>query len=343
MQSKKCMEITYTFCFLLILCRHSTISHRVSMHKILLFVLLMPLSWCSISQEENKWNITPIYSDINIQNILSYMEISKDENTREYRIMHALLTTVEAPCMGKWFLEYRECFTENLEKEEKNFEIDQILGDHLFLLKWSLSGEIAYFRYYQELDDAPMIAYSSNENVWCTIVGSIVLSENNHPFPVVLSYSDSLKEWNTLSLLWFSSQKSYTGSRDSFTHENPCEYHTFWPDIGNIFYAFQKENRTYLFIKSGDGGGSGEFVYTVFVNEWNNNIFQPIIISWWTNGVSPFHFISYSDNGQQTHIKRISILDRYKNQPFVYEVYFEDNRRWVVSAIGKLLESSLKY
>lgn len=312
------------------------------MHKILILIFLVSLSWCSISQEENKWSIAPIYSDSNIQNILSYMEIRKDENAREYHIMHTLLTKAEAPCMGKWFLEYRECFTENLEKEERNFEVDRILGDKFFSLKWSLRSEIASFRYYQELDDALMVIYSDNENVWCTIVGSIILSENNHQFPVVLSYSDSLKEWDVLSLLWFSSQKSYTGSRDSFTHENPCVYHTFWPDIGNIFYAFQKENRTYLFIKSGDGGGSGEFAYTVFVNEWNNNIFQPIIRSWWTNGVSPFHFISYSDNGQQTHVKRMSILDEYKNQPFVYEVYFEDERRWIVSAIRGLLGNSLE-
>lgn len=270
------------------------------------------------------------------------MEIDKEKNVREYHIMHELLTKVEAPCMGKWFLEYRECFAMNLEEEE-NFEIDQRLSDQLFSLKWSLRDETAYFEYYKELDDAPMARIDATVPIKCTILTQTSIKQTDYTMPIAISYSDRFPEIDVLFSSWSAyHQKQSTSVNGPFTHENPCEYHTFWPDIGNIFYTFQKENRTYLFIKSGDGGGSGEFRYTIFVNKVGNHSFQPIMDSPGTNSLPPSYLIGYNKDAKQTTLQRISILDQYKNQPFVYKVYFEDSRRWIVSAIGKLLESSFE-
>ena len=46
-----------------------------------------------------------------------------------------------------------------------------------------------------------------------------------------------------------------------------------------------------------------------------------------TNGLPPSYIVGYNQNTKQLAVEKISILDQNKNQPFVYKVYLEDERR----------------
>lgn len=306
------------------------------MYRLFFLAVVLFLSSCS-TLSRNTTEIPQDYSDQNVREILWFMEISETE--ANYPTIYTILTSSEKPCMWRDFEGYRECFIKNLGDVQKNYQITEKLDNALSIFSMSLAEEISSIDLYTEIDALPIL-WIQDIGWTCMISWYRIFDQGAFTGQsVVLSYWNSQKE---LSRIFSKSQNLKPKSLSwILLHENPCESYTWWPDVGNIFYFKRVWGNNYLFIKTSDGGGSGDFNYTIYWNhnEWKirENEYKPIATlpaySWFT----PIPRTMRDEEWDEVAMLHRNIIEEFKNQPFQYITEFENQRTGYIYEIRDIL------
>ncbi|MBC7503680.1 hypothetical protein H7169_01815 [Candidatus Gracilibacteria bacterium] len=129
--------------------------------------------------------------------------------------------------------------------------------------------------------------------------------------------------------------KNNGGTEEFRGHENPCIGATFGPDTGNIFYTWRTDTLQFFWVKDADGGGSGDFSYTIFSHPIGSREFIPIgqFFAW--NGIVPF-VQDINTGGGASQIGH-SIIEAKKNELFLYTKYTENKRTGSINTIKEIL------
>ena len=309
------------------------------MSKFVLLISLFAITSCSFSSKEQELVLENLsqYSDHNIREIMGHMEIL-DTDTN-FPMAFDILTRSEKPCIGKDFIGYRECFLKGLFDVRKEYQITEKLDSIFSIFSMSIAEEITSFSLYKEVDDlSSMWVWAKKWECrlsWYRIFDQGAFTGQS----VVISYWSSQKELaNILSKSQNLSSKSLSGI---LLHENPCEWYTWWPDNWNIFYFSQIWENQYFFIKTSDGGWSGDFNYTIFWNHNERSIrennYSPIATfpaySWFT----PIPQIIRDGQGNNVGMKHKEIIKEFKNRPFLYITLFENQRAGYIYQIVEIL------
>lgn len=305
---------------------------------ITLFLLLI---FVSCSHQNNLWSqsvaSTWSFDDRNVRQIIGFMEIINTDP--EYPMVYEIISRSEKSCIWKDFIGYRECFIKNLVDSQKNYQITEKLDNILSIFRMSLAEEISSIDLYKEID---MLRVFWIQNIgWTCIIGWYRTFDQGAftGQSVVLSYWDSQKELShTLSKSRNLKPKSLSWI---LLHENPCEFHTWWPDVWHIFYFSQVWKNNYFFIKTSDGWWSGDFNYTVYWNhtEWKNheNEYKPIATFPAYSWLTPIPQIMRDEEWSEVAMLHRNIIEEYKNQPFQYVTEFENQRTGYIYQIVSIL------
>lgn len=298
--------------------------------RIFLFVCLVFVSSCSSiwdqkapenimnSEERNKYIVYNI--------LWPFFEMESEKNS---------LTTpfiqIQNTCFEKDFLSYRKCFIDALTEEYHSIIYTSQQEEFYQTFLGSLKKEMEYYPYYRELArmDYPSRERFSIDNKDCYIVGTgsyrteYVWKISETSTDIQLSYSSEERE--NLLQMFPSWKDAYVYDTASFTGSyydpnNPCLFRTFWPAYWNIIFTRVVWDVLFLFIKVNEWAWSGEFNYSVFVFNKDSRQYINIGSFWAWGGIIPFQ-----DN-LNLEEEKISPLDIYKNQPFLYYSFFEDRR-----------------
>lgn len=311
-----------------------------------LLVFLSVFTSCSFSSSEEELVIKnlPQYSDQNIRQIIGFMEILDTDTV--YPMVYDILTRSEKLCIWKDFIWYRECFLVYLWEEKKKIIYNTNMYNHeketiynnIALFEHSLRQEISFLKLYWEIDSlASLWAWediSGCRLAWYRTFDQGAFTGQN----VVLSYRDSQKKLSHI----LSKSKNLNPKSLSWVlrHENPCESHTWWPDDGHIFYFSEVWKSQYFFIKTSDGGWSGDFNYTVYHNHGitGEEKYTPIAtfpaFYWFT----PIPQIIRDEEWNAVGMKHRKILEEFKNRPFQYITLFENRRTGYIYQIAGILD-----
>lgn len=241
------------------------------------------------------------------------------------------LIEIQERCEGEDFVEYRECFLKGMQETQGSL-IHNSQEQEFFEVFWhTLQREIEYYTYYQELDDMdyPEDEVFSLEEKDCYIVSTwwfrseYMWTISEHSIPIVVSYNTNDRD----SLIWafpsWSSATIYDTKSFSwygFDPDYPCMYRTFGPSYGNIVHTETIWDNLYIFIKVNEWAWSGEFYYSVFIYNLTSHTHTNIWWFWAWSGIIPF---SYNLNMER---QKTSLIEAYKNQPFLYYQVFENKR-----------------
>lgn len=317
------------------------------MQKFIFLTVLFILSSCSFSSKEPVviYENLGEYSDQNIRQIIGFMEILDTDTV--YPIIYDILTRSEKLCIWKDYVWYRECFLVYLSEEQKKIINNTKMHNHeketiynsIDLFEYSLRQEISFLELYREVDSlASLWAWEDNSKcrlAWYRTFGQDFFITGSS---VVLSYHSSQKE---LSHILSKSQDLNPKSLSwMYIHENPCGFYTFWPDAWNIFYFSQVWKNQYFFIKTSDGGWSGEFHYTIYHNHGftGEEKYTPIATFPAYGWATPFPQIMRDEEWNEVGMIHYEIITEFRNLPFQYMTLFEAKRTGYIYQIARMLD-----
>lgn len=316
------------------------------MFKLIPLFFLLILTSCDISPKEQVKvsDIPSEYSDQNIRQITGFMEVL--DTDKEYPILYDILTRSEKPCIWKDFVGYRECFLIGLWKEQeeivKNTQMynheKEFIYNNIALFEHSLRQEVSYLEFYKEIDDLPTVSFKE-DNSDCRLAWYRAFDQGSFTWQhVTLSYLTSQRKLSQI----FLKAENFDPKSLSWVllHENPCKWNTWWPDPWYIFHFSEAWKNQYFFIKTADGGWSGDFNYTIYHNHgvtWEEK-YTPIAtfpaFSWFT----PTPQIVANEEWNAITMKHRKIMEEFKNRPFQYITLFEDRRMGYIYQIARILD-----
>ncbi len=328
------------------------------MHYTLLFSLLLVLTACNpLQQQTTDIADTPIREisiderrEWQVRSILGQFWIEDYMPTTESQNVSDFLSSSMLSCEWKEYIEYRNCMISKLESWRAQ-EIHTSRTDELArILIQSLKEEIDLKDIYTVVDGAPYLPMQyTGESNKCHIITSKDIREpwSEYGKWIILSYLDTyswsieiIKEPETVYLPQWDLLRNNGWTEEFRWHENPCIGATFGPDAGNIFYTWRTDTLQFFWIKDVDGGGSGEFSYTIFAHPIGSREFRPIgqFFAW--SGIVPF--VQDINTGGGTSRVQHSIITKKKNEAFLYTMYTENKRTGVIDTLKEILTTYIR-
>ena len=296
------------------------------------------------------------YEDHYISNILGPMGIDEIKLREEYMRIKNIFIQIQIKCRDKWFLEYRQCLILELNSQIKTAWFSDEIDKKFQLLITSIEDEIRFIPHYLNLDQSSMpgnLPFGEwNEKaipdcnvLFWTGVSHLNYMGNPTTTVVLLSYFDNFSRLEEIFPKWKYHKEQYKKNKTkvySAHTNNPCSYWTFGPDKGNILFFIENEDLVYLFIHESEGAWSGEFDYSIFVNQKGTQKFTQVGNFHSRSGIIPYYAEFYPEHDKSSRNVREKILELYRNRVFLYSSYFLNQDTYITSSTIDLLEKSLK-
>ncbi len=323
------------------------------MYNTLLLIFCLFLTACNPWQEVNI-NIadTPIKKmssndrrEWQVRNIFGHFWIEDYTPTAESQSISTFLSSSMLSCEWKEYSEYRYCLIGKLESWRSYWMYTSRTDDLARIMIQSLKEEIELKNIYAVVDSAPYLPMQyTGESNKCHIIASKDIRKpwSEYGKWIILSYLDEyswsiipLRAPETVYLPQGDLLKNNGWTEEFRWHENPCIGFTFGPDAGNIFYTWRTDTLQFFWLKDADGGGSGDFSYTIFAHPIASREFRPIgQFSAWS-GIVPF--VQDINTGGGTSQIQHSIITKKKNEAFLYTMYTENKRTGVIDTLKEML------
>lgn len=301
--------------------------------------------------------------NINTSMILANMDINEESiftggvwvsGNPKYTGGYNLLNWVESRCVGSDFEEFRVCLIEWL--LEVRDEFDKVTNRWRDIDTYidTIRRELTYMDHYKVLDNQPMPLEYYKGSLWdedqlakscySVMTGSVSYSGWSYypdvvnTIPIVLWFQNTAYDELVSIFPSWSDAREIPLSREEYH----CGWVTFWPGYGTIFYVLEESDTVYLFIKDADGGGSGDFSYSIFAYKKNTHKFIHLWSFHAYSGIIPLPLIRNDENGEPISSSRSMILSTYRNRTFLYTSYIYIPMNNITKGILNLLEKSIQ-